>query len=172
MDPNERTLSQIVELRRARAVIADAEASRRIGTVIRQLRRTVGSGVPKRKAAALLDISPQALERWVRCGAIPVTRKPGSSRALIDAEALLAVAAKVTCLRERGETRGVVATALRNLAREERMPRRLCPNQSARELRYEYLHSTPAERLRTAAALAELGVSLAARRGSVGHGAR
>ena len=45
---------------------------------------------------------------------------------------------------------------------EGRMPRKLRPNQTARELRYEYLHATPAERLRSGIELSHLGLALAA----------
>ncbi len=89
----------------------------------------------------MLGVSVQALERWVRSGALPVVRKPGSSRELIDAEALLVVAEEVGRLREEGVERGVLADALRTLRAEGRLPRKLRPNQSAAELRHEYLHT-------------------------------
>jgi excisionase family DNA binding protein len=129
--------------------------------VIGRLRRDVGVGVPKRRAAALLGVSVQALERWVRNGSLPVVRVPGSSRELIDAEALLVLAEEVTRLREQGQRRSIVATALRDLKAEGRLPRKLRPNQSALELRHEYLHTTPDERLRTGVALSELAARLA-----------
>jgi excisionase family DNA binding protein len=162
--PSVQTLAQIVELRRVRRSLSDDDARRRLGAVISQLRAQVGVGVPKRRAAALLGVSVQALERWVASGALPVVRVPGSSRQLIDAEALLVLAGEVMVLRERDERRGVVATALRRLQAEGRLPRKLRPNQSARELRHEYLHTSPAERLRQGVELSELATSLAARR--------
>ncbi len=131
--------------------------------MIRDLRGGVGAGVPKRRAAALLGVSVQALERWVGDGALPVVRKPGSSRDLIDAETLLVLAEEVGRLRDRGVERGVLAEALRTLRAEDRLPRKLRPNESAAELRYEYLHTTPAERLHAAAELAELAGALAGR---------
>jgi DNA-binding transcriptional MerR regulator len=111
----------------------------------------------------LLGVSVQALERWVRNGALPVVRKPGSSRELIDAEALILVAEEVGGLREQGVERGALAEALRRLNAEERLPRKLRPNQSAAELRHEYLRTTPAERLGAAAELSELASALAGR---------
>ena len=131
--------------------------------MIRELRAGVGVGVPKRRAATLLGVSVQVLERWVRSGAFPVVRKPGSSRELVDAEALLVVAEEVGRLRELGVERGALAQALRTLRAEGRLPRKLRPNQSAAELRHEYLHTTPAERLRAAAELSELAAALAGR---------
>jgi excisionase family DNA binding protein len=157
------TLAHVVELRRVRQSVSDREAQRRLGRVIGELRQDVGVGVPKRRAAALLGVSVQALERWVASGALPGVRVPGSSRQLIDAEALLALAEEVADLREQGERRGVVAAALRRLEAAGRLPRKLRPNQSARELRHEYLHTTPAERLRQGIELSEFAVSLAAR---------
>lgn len=156
-------LAHAVELRRVRRTVTDPEGRRRLGCVIRELRASVGVGVPKRRAAALLGVSVQALERWVGSGALPVVRKPGSSRELIDAEALLVVAEEVGRLREQGVERGALAEALRTLQAEGRLPRKLRPNQSAAELRHEYLHTTPAERLRAATELAELASALAGR---------
>jgi DNA-binding transcriptional MerR regulator len=157
----EQTLCQIVDLRRVLPAVRDPAERRRLARVIRQLRAGVGVGVPKLRAAALLGVSVQALERWVRHGDLPTARKPGSSRELIDAEALLLVADEVTRLREQGQNRGLVARALEQLVDEGRMPRKLRPNQSAAELHYEYLHTTAAERLRSAAELSTLAGTLA-----------
>jgi DNA-binding transcriptional MerR regulator len=159
----DQALAHVVELRRVRQTITDPDGRRRLGRVIRELRASVGVGVPKRRAAAMLGVSVQALERWVRSGALPVVRRPGSSRELIDAEALLVVAEELTHLREEGVERGALAAALRTLRAEGRLPRKLRPNQSAAELRHEYLHTTPAERLRAAVELSEVASSLAAR---------
>lgn len=159
----DRALAHVVELRRIRRTITDPDGRRRLGRVIRGLRASIAAGVPKRRAAATLGVSVQALERWVRSGALPVVRRPGSSRELIDAETLLVVAEEVARLREEGVERGALATALRTLQAEGRLPRKLRPNQSAAELRYEYLQTTPAERLRTAVELSELASSLAGR---------
>ena len=163
MPSPELALAHVVELRRVRRTITDPDARRRLGRVIRGLRAIIGAGVPKRRAAGLLGVSVQALERWVRNGAIPVVRKPGSSRELIDAEALFAVAEEVARLRERGVERGALAAALGTLQSEGRLPRKLRPNQSATELRHEYLHTTPAERLRNAVILSETAHALAGR---------
>ncbi len=157
------TLENVIELRRVRRSVSDPDASRRLGGVIAQLRRDVGVGVPKRRAAALLGVSVQGLDRWATDGTMPVVRVPGSSRQLIDAEALIALAEEVGRLREQGERRGVVASALRLLQAEGRLPRKLRPNQAARELRLEYLQTTPAERLRLGVELSELAARLAAR---------
>jgi DNA-binding transcriptional MerR regulator len=159
----DQALAHAVELRRVRQTVADPDGRRRLGRVIRDVRASIGVGVPKGRAATLLGVSVQALERWVRNGAIPIVRKPGSSRELIDAEALLIVAEEVGRLREQGVKRGALAEALRRLNADERLPRKLRPNQSAADLRHEYLHTTPAERLRAAAELGELASALAGR---------
>ncbi|HJX46920.1 MAG TPA: hypothetical protein VJ375_03675, partial [Gaiellaceae bacterium] len=126
----DQALAHAVELRRVRQTVVDPDGRRRLGSVIRELRASVGVGVPKRRAATLLGVSVQALERWVRSGALPVMRKPGSSRELIDAEALLVVAEEVGRLRELGVERGALAEALRTLRAEGHLPRKLRPNQS------------------------------------------
>ncbi len=155
------TVEQIVALRRVLSAVDDPVERRRLARVIRQLRPQLGVAVPKHRAAASLGVSPQALEHWVREGAIPVTRKPGSSRELIDSEALLAIADEAERLRENGQAR-TLAKAVQNLAKAGRMPRKLRPNQSARELRHEYLQTTPAERLRAGIELSQTGSALAA----------
>ena len=160
---HDRALTYVVELRRVRPFVDDPDGRRRLGRVIRDLRSRVGVGVPKRRAAKLLGVSVQALERWARNGALPVVRRPGSSRELIDTEALLVVAAEVERVREQGVERGALAEALRTLRADGRLPRKLRPNQSAAELRHEYLHTTPAERLRMAVELSELADALAGR---------
>jgi hypothetical protein len=160
--PVDELVEQIVALRRVLDTIDDADERRRLARVIRQLRRRLGVTVPKHRAAACLGVSAQALEHWVGAGVIPVTRKPGSSRELIDSEALLAITEEVERLRDLGQSR-TLGKAIRVLTDERRMPRKLRPNQTARELRHEYLHTTPAQRLRTGIELSHTGSALAAR---------
>jgi hypothetical protein len=154
-------VGQIVALRRVRTGVDSPAERRRVARVIRQLRRQLGVGVPKRQAAAALGVTVQALDRWIAAGKLPIVRRPGSSRELLDAEALLVLAAEVDQLRERGESRAL-AKAISSLAAGGRLPRRLRPNQSAGELRYEFVHSTPAGRLRQAIELSHVGAALAA----------
>lgn len=154
------TIEHIVALRQTRAAV-DGEAGRRLAGVIRQLRRRLGPGIPKRQAAAALGVSVQALDRWVAAGRLPVVRRPGSSRELIPTDVVLALAPEVKRRRERGESRPLAA-ALAALAERGHLRRRLRPNQSAQELRYEFLQTTPAERLRQAIELSHVGAALAA----------
>lgn len=154
-------VEQIVALRRVLRHVDEAPERRRLTRVIRQLRRRLGNAVPKHRAAACLGVSAQALERWVRGGEIPAVRRPGSSRELIDSEALLAIVQEVSRLRDAGRARPLSA-AIHRLNAERRMPRRLRPNQPARELRREYLQTTPADRLRSGIELSQVGLALAA----------
>jgi hypothetical protein len=161
-DRTARAVGQIVALRRVAAVVDVLAERRRIERVIRELRQAVGVGVPKRRAAAALGVSVQALERWIASGRLPTTRRPGSSRALVDAEALLLLAEETERERESGRTRGLLAAAFRRLEEAGRLPRKLRPNLSAAELRDEYRRTTPGGRLRTATELSHAAGILAA----------
>ena len=154
-------VGQIVALRRVRAALTAPAERRRLSRVIRQLRRQLGAGVPKQQAATAIGVSVQALDRWVAAGKIPTVRRPGSSRELIETEALLALVAEVEHQQEHGERRAL-AKAIAALSEEGKLRRRLRPNQTARELRHEFLHSTPAGRLRQGIALSHVSASLAA----------
>ncbi len=158
----ERAVERVVALRRVVDAVADPAARRRLDGVIRDLRRDIGVGVPKRRAARVLGVSVQALERWVESGLLPVVRRPGSTRQLIDAETLIALAGEVARRRSAGEERGVVAASLRELERSGRLPRKLRPNETASELRRSFLATTPQERLRDVAELSRTAVALAA----------
>lgn len=155
------TVGQIVALRRVSSAVSSAAERQRLARVARQLRRSLDVGVPKRQAARALGVSVQALDRWIAVGKIPTLRRPGSSRELIDSEALLRLAAEVERRQEDGERRPL-GRAIEALSSEGCLRRRLRPNQSARELRYEYLHSTPAGRLQQGIELSQLSASLAA----------
>lgn len=154
-------LEQVVALQRVSRALDDPEERRRVAKVIRQLRARLGVGVPKHRAAAALGVSAQALERWVRAGAIPVTRRPGSSRELIDSEALIGLVGEVERLHEAGYGRPL-AKAIEALEGAGRLRRKLRPNQPARELRYEFLHTSAAERLRSGIELTHTAHALAA----------
>jgi hypothetical protein len=106
-------------------------------------------------------VTVQAIDRWVVAGKIPVVHRPGSSRELIDTETLLVLVGEVERLRDQSEPRAL-AKAISALAEAGQLPRRLRPNQSVHELRYEFIHSTPAGRLRQAVELSHLGAALAA----------
>jgi hypothetical protein len=156
-------LERVVVLRRVAESVDDPVARKRLAQVIRALRRDIGVGVPKRRAARLLGVSVQALERWVGRGLLPTVRKPGSTRTLLDAEAVIVLAEEVAQRRERGEDRAVVAASLRDLERVGRLPRKLRPNETAHELRTAFRETTPEERLRDVAELSRTAVTLAAR---------
>jgi hypothetical protein len=167
-DRIERAIAHVLALRRVGRSIADPEELRRLDRVLWELQSSLGVGVPKRRAAAILGVSVQGLERWIGRGLLPVVRKPPSSRDLVAADALVVLAEEVERLREAGRTHAVLATALRAIVHSGRLPRRLRPNQSARELRASFLGTTPAQRLRDAAELSHTAGILA----GLGAGAR
>ena len=103
---------QIVALRAVRSAVERSAERQRLAQVLSQLRRQLGVGVPKRQAAAVLGVSVQGLDRWIAARKIPVVRRPGSSRELVEADALLVLAEKVAQLREQGETRALANKSL------------------------------------------------------------
>jgi hypothetical protein len=162
MSADARNVERIVDLRRVMGAVGSRAEQRRLTAVIREMRSDLDVGLPKRRAAALLGISPQALDRWIGEGLVPTLRKPGSSRELVERDALIRLLGEVRGLREAGEKRPV-AKALRDLQARGEITRSLSPNQSAQELRYEYLHTTPAQRLRAASVLSRTAHQMAAK---------
>jgi hypothetical protein len=159
----ERTIEHVVSLRRAGRAVADPRERRRLKQVERDLRRAIGVGVPKRRAAAVLGVSVTALDKWIARGRLPVVRRPGSSRTQIDADALVDLAEEVTQAREEGQTRSLLATAFERLAKQGRPRPKVRPNQPARELREHYLRTTPDDRVREVAELSRVLTGLAVR---------
>lgn len=164
----ERTIEHVISLRRAGTAVTDPRERRRLKQVERDLRRAIGVGVPKRRAAAVLGVSVTALDKWIARGRLPVVRRPGSSREQIDADALLDLAEEVTRAREGGQTRSLLATAFEHLAKQGRPRPKLRPNQSAPELREHYLHTTPGDRVREVAELSRVLTDLAVRGAAAG----
>lgn len=159
----ERGVAHVVALRCVSPAVANPRERDRLKRVERDLRREIGVGVPKTRAAAVLGVSVTALDKWVARGRLPVVRRPGSSREAIDADALLDLAEEVTRLREAGRTRGLLATAFERLAKQGKPRPKPRPNQSAAELRAHYLGTTPCDRLRESAELSRILTGLAAR---------
>lgn len=160
----ERAVEHVVALRRVSETVADDRNRRRLEHLERELRAEIGVGVPKRRAAAVLGVTVPAVERWIERGRLPVVRRPGSSREEIDADALLELAVEVNRLRENGQTRGLLATAFERLAARGLPLPKLRPNESAYELRRDYLRTTPLDRLREVAQLSNVLTGIAARR--------
>lgn len=156
------TIEQIVDLRRVLGAVSAPEDRHRLSGVIRQMRHGLAVGVPKHRAAALLGVTPQALERWIAEGRIPTLHKPGSTRALVERDAFIALLAEVRELREAGDRRPM-AKAIRHLEERGELKGRLRPNQSARELRFDFERTTPQDRLRIAVALSKTAHVMAAR---------
>lgn len=155
-------IALIADVQRVRRAINTPAERHRLARVSRGLRAEVDAGVPKHRAARLLGVSPQALERWVGQGQIPTIRRPGSSRELIDRDALIVLLAQTDTFKEAGASRPL-AKAIAALSGSARLAPRPAPNQSAGELRYECEHSTPAGRMRSAVALSQTASVMAAR---------
>lgn len=156
-------MARAVALRRIAAAVSDPVEARRLAGVQRELRREIGFSVPKTRAAALLGVSVAALDRWIAAGRLPTVRKPGAAREEVDADAVIELALQVELLREEGTRRGVLAAAFARLAEEGKPRRRPRPNMPARELRADFLGSTPLQRLRTGAELSAVATLLAGR---------
>lgn len=159
----EHAARRVVALRRIAPAVSDPRERRRLDRLLRDSRRELGFTIPKTRAAALLGVSVNALERWIEAGRLPTIRRPGSAREEIDADALVELAVEVERLREEGVERGVLARAFERLAVEGKPAARLHPNMPARELRADFLRSTPLERLRTGAELSYVATLLAGR---------
>lgn len=153
---------RVVALQLIEPTVADPAARRRIERLIRDSLRELGFSVPKTRAAAMLGVSVTALDRWIAAGRLPTVRRPGSTRAEIDADALVDLAVEVERLREEGIARGVLAAAFERLQATGKPLGRPRPNMPARELRADFLASSPQERLATGAQLSYAGAILAA----------
>lgn len=158
----EQAARRVVALRRIAPAVSDPRESRRLDRLLRELLRELGFSVPKTRAAAVLGVSVNALDRWIAAGRLPTIRRPGSVREEIDADALVDLAVEVEQLREEGVERGVLAAAFDRLAVEGKPAVRPRPNMPARELRADFLRTTPHERLATGAELSYAGAILAA----------
>lgn len=159
----EQAARRVVALRRIEPAVADPRESRRLDRLLRDSRRELGFSVPKTRAAAVLGVSVNALDRWIAAGRLPAVRRPGSAREEIDADALVDLAVEVERLREEGVERGVLAAAFARLALEGKPVARPRPNVTPRELRADFQRTTPLERLRTGAELAYVATLLAGR---------
>lgn len=102
---------QIVELRRAAAEMLEPRQRRRVEQVASQLRTELDESIPKARAASLLGVSVQALDKWIARGKLPVVTRPGSAKLEVEADTLLELVEEVRRLRDRGETRGLLAQA-------------------------------------------------------------
>ena len=158
----EQTARLLVALRQIATAVSDSRESRRLERVQRELQRELGFSIPKTRAAAILGVSVNALDRWIGAGRLPTIKRPGSVRVAIDADAVVDLAVEVQRLREEGLERGVLAAAFERLAAEGKPRRRPRPNKPARELRADFLESTPTERLRTGIELSYVSSVLAA----------
>ena len=153
-------IDRIVGLRQVAEAVSEPAKKRLLARVIRDLRLGLDVGIPKHQAARALNISPQALDRWVKAGKLPTVKRPGSSRELLDRDPLIRLVEEARRLEDAGETHPV-AKAIHNLSEQGLLRRKPEPNQSAEELRFEFLNSTPEGRFDSTVALAHAGFELA-----------
>ena len=117
----ESAVGSVIELRAALRLASDSRQRASIERVELTLRSEIGDSVPKAVAARVLEVSVPALGRWVARGRLREIERDGSSRAELDAEALLDLATEVARLRESGYERAVLATAFSRLAAARRV---------------------------------------------------
>jgi len=163
----ERALSDAVELRALAHASPDASVRSRLGEIARRRCADIGPSVPKLRAARMLGVSLTALDTWIERGAIPVRRRPSSSRQEVDTNAVIDLAVEIRALRATGRTRAPLATALARLNPAEKAPaaamgtRGFFPDQ-AEERRRELALLTPGERVAQAITLSRSATRIAA----------
>lgn len=168
--PPDRLVADIIELRGALREIRKRSVRARVRAVERSLRGVLGPSVAKKVATNALGVSVTALDKWVDRGVVPVVARKDSSRLEVETGPFLELLEQVTRLRAEGVQRGVVAEAVRRLgwsddpegrrvlsAEVAELPRANVP---ARELRTNYLHTTPEQRILEAARLSSAATAL------------
>lgn len=170
---SERLLANIVLLRQAIRETRDRSVRERVRNVEHDLRDMLGASVPKTLAARAIGVSVTALDKWIDRGVLPVVARKGSSRLEVDSRSLIELLDQVTALRTQGADRAVLASAVKRLgwrddpegrqvldAEVAALPR---PNVSVRELRRDFDHTTPEQRVAEAAHLSSVLTKLALR---------
>lgn len=164
----ERALSDVVELHALAETSPDASLRARLGQIARRRSEDIGPSIPKTRAARALGVSLTALDTWVARGAIPVRRRPSSSRQEVETQAVIDLAVEIRALRAAGRRRALLATALARIdAGEPKVPaaavgtRGFFPDQ-AEERRGEFVLLTPGERVAQAIGLSRSATRIAA----------
>jgi DNA-binding transcriptional MerR regulator len=153
----ERALADVVELRTLAQASSDPSLRARLDQIAD---RRSEESVPKTRAAQALGVSLNALDKWIRRGAIPVERRASSSRQEVQTRAVVDLAVEIRGLRETGRTSALLATALARMA-APMGARGFFPDQ-ARERRRELRLLTPAERVAQAIKLSRSATRIAA----------
>jgi DNA-binding transcriptional MerR regulator len=152
----ERALADVVELRTLAQASSDPSLRARLDQIADRRSEEIGPSVPKTRAAQALGVSLNALDKWIRRGAIPVERRASSSRQEVQTRAVVDLAVEIRGLRETGRTSALLATALAPMG-----ARGFFPDQ-ARERRRELRLLTPAERVAQAIKLSRSATRIAA----------
>ena len=163
----ERALSDVVELRALAHASPDVAVRSQLGRLAHRRSEDIGPSVPKTRAARALGVSVTALDRWIERGAIPVSRRPSSSRQEVDTQAVIDLAVEIRTLRTTGRRRALLATALARLnPADDVVPaaamgtRRFFPDH-AEERRREFTLLTPGERVAQAVRLSRTATRIA-----------
>jgi DNA-binding transcriptional MerR regulator len=156
----ERALADVVELRTLAQASSDPSLRARLDQIADRRSEEIGPSVPKTRAAQALGVSLNALDKWIRRGAIPVERRASSSRQDVQTRAVVDLAVEIRGLRETGRTSALLATALARMA-APMGARGFFPDQ-ARERRRELRLLTPAERVAQAIKLSRSATRIAA----------
>jgi hypothetical protein len=168
----ERALCDAVELH-ALAETSDARSLRsRLGGIADRRIEDIGPSVPKTRVAELLGVSVTALDNWIGRGAIPVVQH-SSGRQEVETRAAIGLAVEVRALRDRGQKRGLLATALAGRTTplgfhgNAMGTRGFFPDQRE-ERRREFTLLTPGERVAQAIKLSRTATKIAAAAASAG----
>jgi hypothetical protein len=155
-------LRAAVRLRLALQDTRDAQLRRELRDIEVSLRGELGPSVPKRAAARVLGVSVTALDRWIDRGVLPAVSSRGVKRLGVETRPLLELATAVERLRRGGQSRGVIARAVRELGWRDRGRRLVYGSEVARlprpnvpfdELRQQFEETTPRDRVLQLAAL-------------------
>jgi hypothetical protein len=162
-----RALRDAVDLRTAQAFV-DEDLRARLDVVARRRIDDIGASVPKTRAAEILGVSVTALDKWIGRGAVPLVPSSRSNRDEVETHAVVDLAVEMIALREAGQRRGLLATALERRAAQRRKTRPpamgtrdYLPDQGA-EHRRDFTLLTPGERVGQAMRLSRTATKIAA----------
>lgn len=163
----DRVLPVLIDLRLALRASNDAAVRSRLQRIDRDLRRSLGAAIPKRRAARALGISVAALDKAIARGQIPVLSS-SSTRQGVATTPLLRLAVEAKAIRETGQARAVLVDALRRVAGERSAATLPRANVTPSELRQSFRETDAVGRVLQASELsfAATVVAAAGRRGS------
>lgn len=108
------TIENIVKLDSLKDSLSGADL-KKLEEVLDSLKETAGDAVSKANASRLLEVSRQTLDRWIEKGNLPSV-KGNNGREQIPREVVEKLTREVRDLKAVGQTRSVLADALRRAA--------------------------------------------------------